>query len=574
MIDLITAHQHVPLRHNPIVILFLGMDAVLVLYLTAALAVLQRQPVTGASLALVITTSMLAASCIKLTILGEPGFFADALLLPDLLRVLEPWLALCLMVATSAVAVAFLANFRLPRTRRERLLVAPLVVLALYFAGLQAEPSLAHFAASKIPVPGRAYPAYGHFYGAYAVFVRNADWKHTMARLQAVRRDLGVPPALGRAQLPDFVPRNLHIVVAESFTDPAWYTGYGLLDAELPPLFKRWRMGPTSTALSPVFAGRSSNAEFEVLCGVPAAVGPSEMVFWRVGERSLPCLPGLLAQHGYVSRSLVPSSPDIFNAAIAYRSFGFSRSVFSDELDMTDRDGNYLSAEATLARHLERLAPLLEAAAPVFSYVFINANHYPYTRNEGRRPTVLRPTPDDPTIEAYVNGAYYSALAIDRFVEQLRTRDPTGLIVILGDHAPALGRDFAGYRFGGRVASDEPDPLRRASLYEVPLLVLDAGEHVAVGRLPTYLIPYLVLDRLTGGRFCQANSCEFQSPWRLRPFRDFALVVEANGGGERLCPDLEATTEPCQAPAAETLAWQLELLDLIDQHGSLRDQVM
>ena len=58
--------------------------------------------------------------------------------------------------------------------------------------------------------------------------------------------------------------------------------------------------------------------------------------------------------------------------------------------------------------------------------------------------------------------------------------------MILGDHAPALGANFEGFRAGGRLAERDPAPLARAEMYEVPLLLLDRGELLSPGRLPIY----------------------------------------------------------------------------------------
>lgn len=95
-------------------------------------------------------------------------------------------------------------------------------------------------------------------------------------------------------------------------------------------------------------------------------------------------------------------------------------------------------------------------------------------------------------------------------------------------------------------------------MFETPLLVLDAGEVVPVGRLPAFLLPELILDRLSGGEHCRANACAHREPWRLRPFRDHAFEVEAHGPGERLCPtsrESNALPLACADVAARSRAW-------------------
>jgi hypothetical protein len=151
-------------------------------------------------------------------------------------------------------------------------------------------------------------------------------------------------------------------------------------------------------------------------------------------------------------------------------------------------------------------------------------------------------------------------VAIDRFVRRVQQADPKSLIVVLGDHAPALGPNFEGQRHGGRIARDETDPLGRAEMYEVPLILLDRGAMVPLGRLPTYLLPYAILDRLGA---CGDAGCGWDSAWRLRPFRDRSLLVARDGDDQRWCL-VKAPDGPCAAAAREAQAWQVELLEIIE----------
>jgi hypothetical protein len=557
---LATAHVFVPLGQNPRVILFAVSDAILVLYLSVALSVCQRRRTFGAVLAALIANLLLAASCAKLVVLGDPGRFADLLLIPDLLRVIDPVLAAGGVALLAIIAIAFLANLGRPRCAREVCLLLPLAVTGVLLIAVWNLPGAAHAAAGGIPVKGRGFPVFGHFFTAYSDFASDADWRHTVRGLRAAS-DITAPlTPLQSVELKATTPRNLHILVIESLTDPAWYPRFGLGGATLPPLFERWRRESRSTAVSPVFGNRSSNAEFEVLCGVPAAVGPSDVVFWRLQD-DVPCLPHRLAELGYRSIALHPSPRRTFNLSVAYPALGFDRWAFAGDLDFADRDGQFLSAQSTLEQHWQRLEPLLQGNDPVLSYAFVNASHFPYERNEQRRPTRWQVEHASALTARYLNAIYYMLAAIDRFVERVRDEDPEGLIVIHGEHEPALGANFRGQRDGGLLPPTEAEPLSHATIYEVPLIVLDRGELVPLGRLPTYLLPYGLLDRLG---LCVEQGCGWDTPWRLRPFRDHALLVERDGAGQKPC-SVRQPIPACEETARQARAWQLELLDLIEQ---------
>ena len=172
---------------------------------------------------------------------------------------------------------------------------------------------------------------------------------------------------------------------------------------------------------------------------MPAAVGPSDVIFWRLPERALPCLPNLLGQRGYQSIALHPSPPQTFNMSAAYPALGFDNSAFMTDLDLSDRDGYFLSARATLDQHWAQIEPLLGAARPVLSYVFVNASHFPYARNAERRPDRWRPDGASQQVTDYINAIHYLTVAVDSFVSRLIEHNPDSLIVVAGDHGPALG---------------------------------------------------------------------------------------------------------------------------------------
>ena len=81
---------------------------------------------------------------------------------------------------------------------------------------------------------------------------------------------------------------------------------------------------------------------------------------------------------------------------------------------------------------------------------------------------------------------------------------------------------------------------------------------MSLGRLPTYLIP-AVVDRLVPG-----VDGAWDGPWRLRPFRDCAILVERDGPGEIIC-SVQEPTDDCRTPAHQAQAWQIDLFDLIDE---------
>ena len=102
-------------------------------------------------------------------------------------------------------------------------------------------------------------------------------------------------------------------------------------------------------------------------------------------------------------------------------------------------------------------------------------------------------------------------------------------------------------------------------LYETPLVVLDGDEMLPLGRVPQYLLPEILLDRLSRGAYCRQNRCAYTAPRVLRPFADAALIFDREGGDWRACAGLaEARAEPCRTAAARSLYLQKKVFELVE----------
>jgi hypothetical protein len=540
-------------RH-PALMLAPAMDALLAVIVTSALLAVLRPTRLGLSLAAALPSLVLAVSTAKWLVLGDSALLSDALLLPDLARASSSTEVVLVGGVAAAILALTLLSLRLPRVAE-----APrLLPLALALA-LGASP----LAAVRLgPEAAESFSA--HLSGL--VFADRRGFGQVMyAWVQVARAtvaaDDAAPVAPPAAQRVPLAPRSVHIVVVESFMDPRAFPGFALGAEALPPRVAGWLDAPAASLLVPVFGSLSSNTEFEILCGLPVGRRSAEVLFRSLrADRPLDCLPRRLAEAGFATLALAPNAPGFFNADAAYAALGFATRLFQRDLDMADRDGIWLSAEATLR---QSAAAARAAARPVLNYVFVNATHYPFDRDRARRPDRVRATPPDSLFAAWANAVHWAAVAIEEFVAEVQAEDPDALVVILGDHQPPLGANFAGYREGGRLPSgDAAPPLSRAAMFETPLLLLGRGAEQRLGRLPAWALPDVLLDILSDGEHCRRNACAQDAELRLRPFRNQIFVLP-RGGGEPLRCDLSERGGRCGEAweAAERLdghvAWLL-----------------
>ncbi len=539
-----------------------GFDVPAAVLVALVLLRLQRPNLLGCMLAAIVPLAVIAASAVKMALLGQSALFGDITLLPDLRRTLtgqEKWLV---DLALLGIAVLFLGNMRLDRGTA--IALAGLGAVVLVPSGLSRVPAAQAALIAMVPPRKVDFPVTGHVANAIQVAVQRlrveAEVRGTAPAAPLVARAAATRPA-----------RSVHMVVVESLIDPLWLPGFAWPAEPLAPLFGRWRAESGGTALVPIFGSRSSNTEFEVLCGLPIIGGSGTVLFAEIPEGAeLPCLPRVLAGQGFATLSLVPNESVFFRAANAFSAMGFERQLFAPDLDVADRDGPWLSAEATLAQSRRAAAALRaeDPSRPVLSYAFVNAGHYPFHRDRAKRPDRLAPQPPDSMVHDWANAAHYNALAVEAHVEAILREEPDALIIVIGDHNPPLGPNYAGYRTGGRMPTDGTPPMRSVILHETPLLVLDRGRLVGTGRLPVWQVPELVLDLLSDGAQCRDRGCGHAEAWRLRPLDEVLLLVEADGGAVRICPRRgipEPDPDPaaCEAARARTAALNATVVGLL-----------
>ena len=130
---------------------------------------------------------------------------------------------------------------------------------------------------------------------------------------------------------PQLRPRDVHLIVLESFLDPRLFRNVKFSRDPAHPDFERLFGDALGFSLSPVFGGGTAQAEFEVLCGVPAFERLSSVEFNAFTGAPAHCLPGLLSALGYRSVASNSYKPNFFNAQPAYQGIGFAEQQFPAE---------------------------------------------------------------------------------------------------------------------------------------------------------------------------------------------------------------------------------------------------
>lgn len=319
-----------------------------------------------------------------------------------------------------------------------------------------------------------------------------------------------------QALLPTLDKRNVHIIVLESFLDPRLFSKLGFSTPPVHPAFENLFGEQLGLSLSPVFGGATAQAEFEILCGVPALERLSGVEFNVFNGSAAFCLPGQLASLGYYSSASNTYKPDFFNAVAAYKGAGFSVSHFPKEFSPAADSylefgepgvEEYIFDEELFEQNLGYVKKVLRdnPEKPLFNYLLTIYGHIPHLLDPDKRPELIAlrsDYPDDHLTRA-TNQFYYRTEAIAKHVKSLISLDPESLIILISDHVPPLRNGPNTYEALGYL-----DGVEKA-YYHNRLAIIDRGKPMVLPLIHHYDIPALVLNTLSEGAYCQAQGCSF-----------------------------------------------------------------
>lgn len=498
------------------------MDAIIAGYLTFLLAGFvfpRRLPAVAVSAGVL---GLYGIALAKSILMRDDPRFGDLFLLVDLARTAPTWMVAATLAAAGMLAALLARSLQRPSWAQAAFSLPLVLAIALPLA----RPALPDAWAPRLPDYWRVATVpwssvVGHFIAFWATAYDLSDRR---SMLDSLLRSQPAGPGFLTADPPPLQQRNVYILVLESFIDPLALPGLRLDGDPLVGHLRAWRrVGGVS--FSPVVGGYSSEAEFEILCGLPAALLPSHVLFRDLTAQPLACLPRKLAEQGWQTVLAVGSGPQFFRAENAYRAFGATRTVFSTDLDMSDLDGTFPSAESFLRQVTAINRQAAGHGQPLFSYAFVTAGHFPFSMDPARRPAVISvsrrsdATGFDAITEGWVNALSYTARAVDTYIKDILAADPEALIIALGDHRPPLS-DALGKTL--------------AETYAVPVIVLDRGQLIDTGRVSHYEVPAMILDLLSDGRFCRDHGC-LGGGQTVRPLVDSVALVDRRGPNTISC---------------------------------------
>jgi len=530
-------HFDVPIK--PSAVLF---DYLLQLLVAYVLFALSRRLWVFVVLQGLLMGVLYVGNAVKISFFGGPIMPDDVYALRSLLLVLDGWRFIAAALPLAAIAALLLFNFTLRHW--SAYLASMLVIL---------------FGITLVYKPVAILEPLDRYFGN-SVWDQRSNYLYRGATLYSLQEgaryfaDAHIPPdrdlalsaaanlldnkAKNTTANDNFTPRNVHIVLLESFWDPALLKEAGYNQDPLAPAFRRlWEQTGFSHVMSPVFGGYTANAEFEILCGFP--VVEDNVKFERQLLNDVPCLPHLLAEHGYRTLASHPNVPVFWNRINAYRRMGFQTYWSKQDFLLDDMNREFLSDASLYRQVLEKIADPIDNKQPLLNYIVTYFGHWNYPLNDSR-PNRITASSDVDEVSSFANTMHYKSLELMTFLEQLQTRDPDSIIVLFGDHLPFMGENFAGFVDSGMLASKRSnfsDDMFRFFV-STPMVIIDGPRGpVKTGNLAIYEIPALLLKLLHINGPSIMDYTQAPDGMRVRPLPGLHIDLLADG-----------TIEVCKEP--------------------------
>lgn len=302
---------------------------------------------------------------------------------------------------------------------------------------------------------------------------------------------------------------NVHLIVLESFLDPNLLLNARFSQNPEHPSFTALFANKGGLSISPVFGGATAQAEFEVLCGVPAMRELSGIEFDVFTGAQTLCLPNILRQVGYQTMASNAFIPDFFNSTKGYTGVGFEKIYYPQEHaagmesyfkagDLINElfmyDGDLLSSNLNFVKEWIKRNP----GKPLLNYIMTIYGHTPHLLDLAKRPRIVAiergGTFLDDQLERAVNQYYYRTQVIASYVRELIRIDPHSIIILVSDHLPSLTYGPNTYN-DLRYLDNTDDAIHLNRIY-----IVEDGQPTQYGIIRHYDVPRLVLNYLTMNR--------------------------------------------------------------------------
>ncbi len=232
--------------------------------------------------------------------------------------------------------------------------------------------------------------------------------------------------------------KNLIVVQVESLQDFA--VGFTVDGQEVMPHLRRWTSDSLrfTNVTDQTSEGRTSDAEFTTMTSLlPLDHGA---VAFRFPGNHYAALPKVLTEHGYTTLSAVPFEPGFWNRQVMHPAYGFQRTLFEPDFQMTEQIGWGLNDHDFLQQMVPRLEQLQQ---PFGAWLITLSLHHPFEDFPAAHKVLRLGALEGSSFGNYLHTMRFFDQALEDFKTAL-ARDgllDNSLLVVFGDHDAGFARN-------------------------------------------------------------------------------------------------------------------------------------
>ena len=297
---------------------------------------------------------------------------------------------------------------------------------------------------------------------------------------------------------------NIIVIMNESFADLQTVGGFNTSEDYMPFIHDLKKNAIKGELLVSPFGGYTCNTEFEFLTGLSMGLLPNGSVpYLQYASKPYDfALPNHLSELGYKTMALHPYYARCWNRKKVYELMGFDEFVSLDNLDdlIPEDEWEYMRfyiSDRTVYKGIIKSLEEKKDGEKMFIFNVTMQNHGGYTYGGAEFPTVTISDMEGhyKETEQYLSLIKESDDAFGELVNYLKNYDEHTIVVMFGDHQPAVEQQFYEELYGKPLYELTPEELQKR--YKVPFVlwanykIENSGDGVKTS--PNYLAN-LVLD--------------------------------------------------------------------------------
>ncbi len=401
-------------------------------------------------LTLVLYVLFLIGNYLKIEILGTPIFPSDFILVDDLLRTWAVWIGYTPYIALILILIIWLIFHEFKNKKQDKVhsvfILVAVFFLFSYVVAFQNEKTRLFLRDHGIKYSKNVnlikksvkFGFVTNFFQALLFMGKPTMPKNYSEG--AIHNLIKKHDLMQASSYSDSRVEKVVILMVESFTHPARF-GWKTSESATPNFDNIVSNHLSGISISPVYGGKSINAEFEILTGLTNRFTPIETTPYKEFiDEPIPSLAQSFRNNGYATGVV---------QAIPLKGFGYRR-VY-DNISIEDKVGlsRGIHKNDPSGRSVDSLViakniiSLLENSTKTFVFAFPNSTHQPwrldhypdsslYIENEE-----LLVKDRDKTL-AYFNSLTHVDLLFGELVSYFSDKKENAMILIVGDHQPSI----------------------------------------------------------------------------------------------------------------------------------------